>query len=259
MNAAALYNGRMSTVAEHYAQLLSHHYTWMFGVPFAEKVKEQEHLLSASLEELKNRTEPAMAVDLGSGPGFQAVALAKLGFAPVVAVDTSAELLEELQSHIGSLPIESRQADLLELAKIAPRGGVAAITCMGDTLTHLPAKSDVSDLFRSVFDALRPGGRFVLTYRDLTAELCGTDRFLPVRGDDDKVMTCFLEFAEPESVTVHDLVYTRENGGWTLNKSSYRKLRLGIEWLVRELTSAGLKIVSQGPAGRLLQIVAAKP
>ena len=86
---------------------------------------------------------------------------------------------------------------------------------------------------------------FVITYRDLTTELHGTDRFIPVRSDDNKIMTCFLEFESAESVVVHDLVYTRQDKGWSLNKSSYRKLRLGIDWMRQELSKAGFTAVSQ--------------
>jgi len=69
----------MSTVTEHYQQLLAKHYTWMFGASFNEKVMEQESLLSQTLGDLTKQSAGALAVDLGSGPGFQTIALAHLG------------------------------------------------------------------------------------------------------------------------------------------------------------------------------------
>jgi hypothetical protein len=83
---------------------------------------------------------------------------------------------------------------------------------MGDTLTHLASKADVRALFQDVFDALHSGGVFVITYRALTKELEGLDRFIPVRSDDSTIMTCFLEYESAESVVVHDPVYTRRCG-----------------------------------------------
>ena len=249
----------MSTVSEHYERLLSKHYTWMFGTSFDERVNEQKSFLSRTLEPLAGKPERALAVDLGCGPGFQTIALAQLGFSPVIAIDTSAELLDEVRSHANNLPIQAEKADLRDLPAMVPAGQATVIVCMGDTLTHLPGKSDVSTLFRAVFDALRPGGMFVITYRDLTMELHGTDRFIPVRSDDNTIMTCFLEFENAESVVVHDLVYTRHGAAWSLNKSSYRKLRLGIDWLCGELSDAGLTVVSQDSLGRLLAIAAVKP
>ncbi len=126
-------------------------------------------------------------------------------------------------------------------------------------MTHLPEKSDVSALFGSVFDRLRKGGVFVITYRDLTKELFGADRFIPVRSDEKKIMTCFLEFENPDSVVVHDLVHVRHDSGWSLNKSSYKKLRLGITWVRAELSTAGFQILSEDLSGRLIGLAAVKP
>jgi SAM-dependent methyltransferase len=249
----------MSTVNEHYERLLSQHYTWMFGVSFEDKVSEQKSFLSRTLAPLHYTRQNALAVDLGCGPGFQTIALAQLGFSPVIAIDTSADLLDELRSHIGSLPVRTEKADLRDLPAFVQTGQATVIVCMGDTLPHLPEKSDVSTLFRGVFERLRPGGMFVITYRDLTMELHGTDRFIPVRSDENKIMTCFLEFEDQDSVLVHDLVYTRQDSGWSLSKSSYRKLRLGIEWVHEELSSTGFDILSEDLSGRLIGLAAVKP
>jgi SAM-dependent methyltransferase len=249
----------MSTVNEHYENLLSQHYTWMFGTSFEERVNDQKAFLSRTLESLPSPIQRGLAVDLGSGPGFQTIALAELGFSPVVAIDTSAELLDELRSHADSLPVRTEKADLRDLPVIVQSEQATVIVCMGDTLTHLPEKSDVSALFGSVFDRLRKGGVFVITYRDLTKELFGTDRFIPVRSDESKIMTCFLEFENAESVVVHDLVHMRQDSGWSLNKSSYRKLRLGIEWVRAELSNAGFDLLSEDLSGRLIGLAAVKP
>jgi SAM-dependent methyltransferase len=249
----------MSTVNEHYENLLSQHYTWMFGTSFEERVNDQKAFLSRTLESLPSPIQRGLAVDLGSGPGFQTIALAELGFSPVVAIDTSAELLDELRSHADSLPVRTEKADLRDLPVIVQPEQATVIVCMGDTLTHLPEKSDVSALFGSVFDRLRKGGVFVITYRDLTKELFGTDRFIPVRSDESKIMTCFLEFENAESVVVHDLVHMRQDSGWSLNKNSYRKLRLGIEWVRAELSKAGFDLLSEDLSGRLIGLAAVKP
>jgi SAM-dependent methyltransferase len=249
----------MASVSEHYKHLLSRHYTWMLGASFEKKVKEQNAFLSRTLGTLTNSPKPALAVDLGCGPGFQTIALAQLGFSPVIAVDTSSELLDELRSYVGDFPVQIEKADLRELPALVSAEQATVIVCMGDTLTHLPVKGDVTALFRAAFDALRPGGMLVITYRDLTTELYGTDRFIPVRSDEDKIMTCFLEFENAESVVVHDLIYVREGAGWSLNRSSYRKMRLGIDWMYEELGKAGFTAVSQDLCGRLVGVTAKKP
>jgi SAM-dependent methyltransferase len=248
----------MVTVKEHYQNLLAQHYTWMFGLSFEDKVKEQKELLSVVLQGLQKNPGKSLAIDLGSGPGFQTIALAELGFSPVIAIDTSRELLQELQSYTNGLTVEAREADLRELPAIVGSGEASVIVCMGDTLTHLPGKTDVSALFKEVFIALHSEGMFVITYRDLTMELKGSDRIIAVYSDDKTIMTCFLEYESPEAVVVHDLVHTRQDKGWLLHKSTYRKLRLGVEWVAQELSAAGFMIESRSAAGRLLQLVAKK-
>jgi hypothetical protein len=47
----------------------------------------------------------------------------------------------------------------------------------------------------------------------------------------------------------HDLVYSREGSKWLLEKSSYRKLRLPIDWLEDATARVGF-IVHRGQAGR---------
>ena len=90
----------MSDPKTHYEKLLAQYYTWMFGVSFADKVAEQQALLQRILgpAPVSGGTRGA-ALDLGCGPGFQSLALAELGFAPVIALDTSAALLAELRAH----------------------------------------------------------------------------------------------------------------------------------------------------------------
>ena len=246
-----------STVKTHYDNLLAEHYDWMFAVPFDAKVAEQKALL----REFVSAAGPnaGLAVDLGCGSGFQSVALAELG-CQVLAVDVSEKLLQQLGARIASRNITTRHADLLSLDCLVAADSASTVVCMGDTLTHLTSRNEVSALFRSVCRALMPGGQFVVTYRDLAnGELQGLDRFIPVRGDERRVMTCFLEYESPETVVVHDLINVREqDGNWTLHKSSYRKLRLAIDWIREQLIAAGFSITLQRP-GRLVTIAATKP
>jgi hypothetical protein len=242
----------MSDVTAHYDKLLAEHYSWMVGVPFDTKVAEQQALL----ERLGTAGRFGLAVDLGCGPGFQSVALANLGFSPVVAVDTCQALLDELTAHAGDLAIKPERADMRSFTQLIAPGSAAIIVCMGETLTHLESRADVSRLLTDARAMLAPGGMLVLTFRDLTVELQGLDRFLPVRSDPDRIMTCVLEY-EPGSVVVNDLIYVREGGGWLLHKSKYRKLRVAADDIARELSELGFAVRSS-QVGRGLQAITAK-
>lgn len=230
---------RMNNVTDHYETLLAEHYSWMFGVTPPVKAAEQLELLT------RLQVAPGeLAVDLGAGSGFQSMALADLGFARVLAIDTSASLLRELRSNCGNRPVTAIEDDMLHILRHAAPGATDAVVCMGDTLTHLPQRERVPQLFSEVSATLRRGGRFVLTWRDLSSELEGVDRFIPVRHSADKIMTCFLEY-QPGIVVVHDLVHTREEGSWKLAKSCYPKLRLAVDDVRRDLAQAGFDVYAE--------------
>ena len=245
----------MNDAVRHYDELLAAHYSWMVGVPFEEKAAEQKILLTElGIQAGLHGT----AIDLGAGPGYQSAALADLGFSPVVAVDTSKTLLGELSAQKGSRAIEPLHGDLRHLARYAPAESAEAIVCMGDVLTHLERHEDVSALLRDCFAALKPKGRLVLTFRDLSQELAGLDRFIPVQSDAERVMVCVLEY-EPRTVLVHDLIHTRSGPGWRLDKSCYRKLRLAPKDVTRELVDLGFEVTFDGPTARMWAISAQKP
>jgi 2-polyprenyl-3-methyl-5-hydroxy-6-metoxy-1,4-benzoquinol methylase len=224
----------------------------MTGMPFDAKVGEQKDIIRTALGSAAN----GMAIDYGCGPGFQAVALAEMGFSPVIAVDSSAELLDELKSRKEGWNIELEQADITQFE----HGHKATVAvCMGDTLTHIADKDVVRSFFARVAEQLVDGGAFVITFRDLSVAATDVDRFIPVRSDADKIMTCFLEYETPETVRVTDLIYTREATGWKLEKSSYMKRRLSAEWVAQALSEAGFINITTGMAGRLNLVTARTP
>ncbi|UED87131.1 class I SAM-dependent methyltransferase [Streptomyces profundus] len=248
----------MTPAVDHYDRLLAEHYTWMLGGDVPGLVPTQRELL-VDLG-VDPGTGGGFAVDLGCGPGHTSLALASLGFGTVLAVDLSRPLLAELTDYAREVPaVRPVLADVRTvLRERVPAGTADAVVCLGDTLTHLPSRGDVAALLNDVAAALAPDGVAVLSYRDLTVALTGTDRFLPVRATGDRIMTSFLEYPDDDNaytVVVHDLVHTRQDPGddWTLRTSSYRKLRLSHEWVKRQCRTAGLRVVGdhQGARGGL--------
>ncbi|WP_395366963.1 class I SAM-dependent methyltransferase [Streptomyces sp. YH02] len=251
----------MTTPPEHYDRLLAAHYTWMLGSDIHANARDQAELLRRL--GVQSEADEDAAIDLGSGPGPQTLALAHLGFSSVTAVDTSRALLDELAGHAKTAGVadvvRTLHADLRDaLPRVAGPATAAVIVCMGDTLTHLPGPADVRALLKDMTHALRPGGHVVVTYRDLTGELRGEGRFLPVRSTEDRLLTCFLEYVDDDTVMVHDLLHTRTEGEWHLQVGSYPKLRLAADWLTDEALRAGLEVrhSAVGPRGmRVLHAV----
>ena len=236
----------MSSVREHYENLLSEHYTRMLG-NFEAKVAEQQQLLERL--GVKPLSAAGIAVDLGCGPGLQSIALARLGFR-VLAVDFSDRLLAEMTERAGGLRVEAVPGDIRDVEALVP-AGVEAVVCMGDTLSHLEREADLERLFGGVATRLAAGGRFILSFRELGGELRDLDRVIPLCASDEFIMTCFLEY-EPATVKVHDLIWVRERDGWTFRKGMYRKLRLTADAVSARLESAGFALERHQAPGEMV-------
>ena len=188
-----------------------------------------------------------LAIDLGAGFGMHSIPLAQAGY-QVVAIDQSSLLLSVLQEHSLGLPIRIIEANLLEFRTLVP-DPCDLILCMGDTLTHLESFEQIQLLLESVVQSLSQKGRFVTTFRDYSTAAAGEGRFIPVRSDCNRIMTCFLE-EEPRHINVHDIVHERRDEQWQMSISSYRKLRIVPSAVEEMLRSLKMKVqVERGPRG----------
>ena len=241
----------MATAATHYRTHLGPVYSWMLGDLDAAFARS-----AAEIDALPLPSARGVAVDLGAGLGLHALALAQRGF-EVVAIDDCQVLLDDLNSRRGSLAIALHHADLLEFRRFVTVPA-QAIVCMGDTLTHLPVLSAVDSLLAEVAGSLAPAGVFATTFRDYaTSKLEGERRFILVRADADRVMTCFLEYGDHQ-VMVHDLLHEKEDGQWRQSVSSYPKLKLAPEWVASRLRELGFDVKRDAAPSGMVRIVATK-
>ncbi len=242
----------MASVREHYDDHLGPIYGWMIGDFETAKDAARADLRAAGVfEGARGR-----AIDLGSGPGLHAIALAEAGYA-VTAIDTCKPLLDELQGRAADLTIRCIHDDLLHVAKHC-EAGVDAIACMGDTLTHLPSSASVERLFDAIAEILSPHGVFVATFRDYSrVPQSDADRFICVRRDDRRILTCALEYSE-RTVSVHDLVHERTADGWSFRVSGYEKLRLSPSWVQSLSRRVGLAPVIETTRNGMIRLVAAR-
>jgi 2-polyprenyl-3-methyl-5-hydroxy-6-metoxy-1,4-benzoquinol methylase len=241
----------MQTSAVHYKTHLGPIYSWMLGDVDAAFTRS-----AAEIDDLLLPANHAVAVDLGAGLGLHTLPLAKRGF-HVTAIDNCQVLLDELKSRCAGLAVTALHADLSEFpsfVKVQPQ----VILCMGDTLTHLPTLSAAESLLGSVATSLPKGGVFATTFRDYaTRTLEGDQRFIPVRADTDRILTCFLEYGE-HIVTVYDVLHERENDRWRQKISSYPKLRLAPEWVAAKLIDLGLSTRRDATASGMARIIGTK-
>lgn len=240
----------MASAAEHYDRHLGTIYEWMWGSDAAAFRRAR-----AELEEAVGPGRSGLAVDLGAGFGLHAVPLAELGF-QVLAVERCEPLIQRLAEHMRGRPVRIAACDLRDF-RAQLNGPAQLVLCMGDTLTHLESLQDVERLLREVHAALRAGGRFLAGFRDYRVALTGEARFIPVKCSPDRLLTCFVEYRD-DTVLVHDILHERRDGAWTMQVSSYPKLRLDPDWLSDRLAASGFTTAAtRSPAG-LIRITAIK-
>jgi SAM-dependent methyltransferase len=233
----------MPSALEHYENHLAPVYSWMAGGIESAITRGRTELTDLGLLDRSG----GYAVDLGTGIGMHSIPLAKAGWS-VLAIDCSTTLLQELRRSIDGAAIEPVQDDLLNFPRHLRRQP-DIVLCMGDTLTHLRERLAVENLIAAVATHLGPGGQFIVTFRDYSRALEGATRFIAVRSDESRILTCFLEY-EADTVLVHDMLHEAQDGVWDMRVSAYRKLRLEPSWVKARLESCGFAVeVGAGLSG----------
>lgn len=239
------------TTKEHYDRHLAHFYAWMVG-DFQEK---KDNFATFCRQHNISPTASQVAIDLGAGHGIQSIALAELGF-KVIAIDFSATLLEALSARKQQLPIEIIHADIKTVRKYGNRQP-ELIVCCGDTLPHLATIEEITKLIADAYDSLLPGGKLLLSFRDYAQALTGASRFIPVRSDANRVLTCFLEYS-PDKVQVTDLLYEQVDGQWQQKVSTYEKARISEAGVLKVVEDGGFNMVLQETTQRMVTLLAQK-
>ena len=239
------------TAKEHYDNHLGNFYSWMAG-DFATMQNEQQNLFIC---QNIHPVTSGLALDLGAGNGLQSISLAKLGFT-VKAVDFNKQLLAELEINSKNLPIEVIEDDI-RLIKNHSFPEPELIICAGDTITHLSDKNEIKQLIKDCSDLLCDQGKFILSFRDYFSALDGDSRFIPVKADDNKILTCCLDYSDSQ-VRVTDLLYTKIGTGWQQSVSSYFKVRVSQSEIADMIEDCGLTILFNEPINRLITIIAQK-
>jgi SAM-dependent methyltransferase len=239
------------TAKEHYDNHLGDFYSWMIG-DFETKQKEfQQFLEKNNIFPKSSRT----AIDLGAGNGIQSVSLARLGFR-VKAVDFNRQLLAELAENRRDLPVEIIEDDIRAVEKYAGENP-ELIICWGDTLTHLESLAEIENLIADGASVLTGGGKLILSFRDYSAALEGDARFIPVKADETRILTCCLDY-EAERLRVSDILHHKTENGWMQKVSSYYKVRVSPAQIEAIIEESGLKIRFNEIVARMNTIIAEK-
>lgn len=103
-------------------------------------------------------------MDLACGTGHLANLFAQKGWR-VIGVDLSKEMLAQARknSRRARTRVTYIRADMRRWSK---KGAAHLVTCVFDSLNHLLKKSDLLQVFKNVYETLKPGGVFLFDIND---------------------------------------------------------------------------------------------
>ncbi len=239
------------TVEDHYDNHLADFYSWMIGDFDKGKDSFKDFCINNEIKPSKT----GVAIDLGAGNGIQSIALGEIGY-KVKAVDFNKKLLLELKDRTNGLAIELIKGDLRNI-KTFCNSLVDLIICCGDTISHLDTFEQLNKLVQDCFTLLDENGYLILTFRDYSFELTDTQRFIPVKSDENRILTCVIDYRD-QKIRVTDLLYEKQNETWIQKVSSYEKLRIRTEYLIDKSEEVGFTVIKNKNKNRMVHLILQK-
>ena len=228
------------------------------GVPLYDAFGERYDLMvdwpariareSPFFEAIFRQVDARRALDAGCGTGWHAAHFARLGL-EVVGADPSAEMIRLARAHgAGQSNPRFLQAGLGEL-RAAVEGQFDVLTCLGNTLPHLPDEAALAAALADAQDVLRPGGALVIQQLNYDRILAQRQRFLGVNsrteGGAEHLFFRFYDFpvgGEPGGrLTFNLATFTKpaEGGVWSFRVDSTSLQLITADQLRRALADAG--------------------
>ena len=191
---------------------------------------------------------PVDVLDCSCGIGTQAIGLARLGYR-VQGTDISERSLERARVEAARLGVDIAFAacDFRDLKPV--KGAFDVVISCDNALPHLLTDEDLLRAFRAMRSKLRPGGLLLISVRDYDKELVdrpatATPQINP--GPPRKVLVRLHDWDNPDSpmYTVHFLVLTEGQAGWTVAHHSSRYRAVGRATITRTAEEVGFTQVT---------------
>ena len=150
----------------------------------------------------ENNFHPRTSMDLACGTGVLCEILRDQGIESA-GMDFSSGMIEIARSRDSRIPYE-----VADMTTFRPEKQFDLVTCTGDAVNHIPALSDVEQIFRNVYAYLAPGGYFIF---DLLNENEVSDSE-PFEMDFTETTKVWFQMTRPAQNKVNLTIRVWENG-----------------------------------------------
>jgi glycine/sarcosine N-methyltransferase len=196
-----------------------------------------------AFRELVRQYAVTSALDAGCGTGFHSILLASLGV-QVTGIDVSEEMVLKAGENARIRGVAPRFVRS-EFASVSLRttSPVDAVFCLGNSLAHLTAGSDLTESLRAFSGILKPGGHLIIQLLNYQKILAERKRIINVRQTADALFVRFYDFGDP-LITFNILKITNLSGGPSHILESVKLRPLQSTQLTPHLISTGFEPVS---------------
>ncbi len=164
----------------------------------------------------------ARVLDAACGTGMHAVEFARLGMRTAGA-DLSPEMIARAREHARAAGVDVAWsvAGFGTLAAAFPGevGAFDAVTCLGNSLPHLPDDAALDEALADMARMLRPGGVLVVQDRNYDRVLAERVRFMPItsRGDpgDETLFLRITDFLGGDRLAFTIVTLRNTGGAWS--------------------------------------------
>ena len=109
----------------------------------------------------ENMSPPKNLLDIGCGTGELTIALDPY-FNYIAAIDLSQEMIEKAVIKPHSHHLDFKQMNMRSITSVYFDHSFSAISCLGNTLVHLPSSLELQLFINSCHQLLRKNGKFIL-------------------------------------------------------------------------------------------------
>ena len=196
---------------------------------------------------------PVKVLDAACGTGMHAIALAQLGFA-AAAADLSEPMVARgrMNAEAAGVKVHFATAGFGELAgafQLSPLFPFDAIICLGNSLPHLLAPTQVSAAMADFAACLRPGGLLIIQNRNFDAVMLQKERWMEPQsysaGQREWVFLRFYDYDPDGLITFNIITLFRKNAStWQQQVNTTRLYPQREQELTTALHSAGFDEVT---------------